>query len=116
MILGIFLRKIRLHLTYITNKWEQKSQMDNDKQLLYRLRKSDPAAFKDLYCQYYDWLLLVADVHLPYENAEKVVEDFLLGCWKSQSFKTVHTPLRIFLFNTLVAHCKKRHPEKLVVL
>lgn len=91
--------------------------MQDDKQLLRRLKTGDPNALNDAYKQYRVWLLIVAATTIPdidvaneehIAKAKSIVESFFIECWEQQLFKGVNVPLRTFLFRAFTAHCKKQ--------
>jgi hypothetical protein len=91
--------------------------IQNDKQLLRKLKTGDPNALNDAYKQYRVWLLIVAATSIPdidvaneehIAKAKSMVEDFFIECWEQRLFKDVNVPLRTFLFRAFTAHCKKQ--------
>jgi hypothetical protein len=91
--------------------------MQNDKQLLRKLKAGDPHALNNAYKQYRVWLLIVAATSIPdidvaneehIAKAKSLVENFFIECWEQQRFKDVDVPLRTFLFRAFTAYCKKQ--------
>lgn len=91
--------------------------LQNDKQLLRKLRTGDPNALNDTYRQYRVWLLVVASTSIPdmdvyneehIAKAKSMVENFFIECWERNLFRDVRIPLRTFLYRAFTERCKKQ--------
>lgn len=81
----------------------EKPEKVNHQHLLMRLSKSDPAAFDELFLEYYAGLLRFARSHMPYpsDGAEDIVADVLGYLWQNRSRLDIRGSLAAYLYRAV---------------